>query len=493
MRLVSSASLGLTALFSVACTANVTTCTGDDPCDNGTSGPAQQLVQGGDLQAISPDQSWMAYLQNQSAGGVNAGDLMVAPTGTPGQARRLSQNAYSAAFSTDSHLFFLTDPQASIDANSTATYGRLDFWMPDMTSATQLSNGFASIHVNGPGNTYSLFWDQPGPSLAAPADVKLARASDCGGTGCSVTTLLAAVAGVSTTSISPDGRFAAFTARQGQSGHVYDAYLVDVAGLVITQVVNGGSGNSISFSSDGSLFAAVGPGGALRVFDSATATQVGWSTLPAQASVVQVAFSDPDTLVLRAMATGAKQADAWVTTATTSSQLATGVNGLGVYRSTVSGGRWAVLSHDYASGTGSLEAYDLTVASPAPITVASSSGYGTLSLSPDGLYLRVLENYDPVAGVGDLTVVSLPDGQSQNLASEIASASASFLGGAHDLGYFDGNGKLTVWNDSGSTDLADGVVDWRARGSSATLYFTVGDAGDSIYGYASGIYAQPAP
>jgi hypothetical protein len=503
MRLASAIFLGFIVASATGCHFSSSDCTADDDsCDctaNDTcpgsdgSGTAQELVDGSALlQSVSNDQSWMAYLQTPSQGAVTSGPLFVAPMANPAQAQMLAQNAYSASLSTDSRLFFLDDPQPSIDANSTATYGRLKFWMPGMAAAAPLSTGYAVVRETGPNNAYALFFDPATPSAAGFGDIKLARASDCTAGGCTTTTLVPAVRRIAGATTSSDGRFAAFTVFASNL-HGYDTYLVDILAGTASRVVSGGSAVTINFSTDGALLAAVGPGGALRIFDSASHAPVTWSALPEQTSVVQVAFSDPTTLVVRAKASGATQADAWVTTPTASTQLATGINNLGIYRSAASGGRWAVLSHNYTSGVGDLVAYDLTGASALPITVASASGYSALGMSADGQYLRVLENYDATAGIGDLVVVSLPDGQPQAVASQIAVGAPAFFGGAHELGYLDGNGTFTVWNDTASTDLANGVVDWRARGSTVTLYFTVGDAGDSIFGYPSGIYTQPAP
>jgi hypothetical protein len=144
-----------------------------------------------------------------------------------------------------------------------------------------------------------------------------------------------------------------------------------------------------------------------------------------------------------------------------------------------------------ANGVGDLEAYDLSVAAPTTIPVASAAALNAVAVSLDQTCARVLDAYDPGARTGTLTLVPLLDGSPVALASGVAQTASSFTQ-AHSLMYIDPahQGTLTELTDGFSTTFATGATAYRLR--SGALYFSLGTA-DSLYGYPPGIYSVAFP
>jgi hypothetical protein len=149
--------------------------------------------------------------------------------------------------------------------------------------------------------------------------------------------------------------------------------------------------------------------------------------------------------------------------------------------------RYVFTSMTQTNGAGDVEAFDFAAASPTAIPVATAAGLGSIAISFDQTYARVLESYDATAHSGTLTLAALPGGTASTVRTGVALNSPVFVG-MHAVVYIDNANAdtLTQWNDGTSTTYATGVNTYRVR--SKTLYFNVTTA-DTLYGYAPGIYS----
>jgi hypothetical protein len=154
--------------------------------------------------------------------------------------------------------------------------------------------------------------------------------------------------------------------------------------------------------------------------------------------------------------------------------------------------RFAVLNTSLtAAGVGDMTAYDLTATTPVGVPLASMASTASVALSYDQSYARVLESYDTSSQTGTLTLVSLGSGTKTTIATGVGLSSPSFIN-MHSLMYI-ASSELLVWSDGTMITYASGVDAYRLRNSPLNLYFGVGTAGDNVYGYGPGIYAQPLP
>jgi hypothetical protein len=471
---------------------DMATAGGDDMATFDT-GPAQQVATGGVLQAVSADQTLMAYLTSAApSNGVVAGSLALAQLPPSGQPLPIGDNAWAASFGSSSTvLTYLTGPTPSVDHGSTAVYGALNLWTSGSSAGVRLSTGFAPLRTTTPNNSWALFWDTAAASVAGPGDVKLVRSAECTAGGCTAVTVAPAATGVINIAPSPDGAHAAYVIKNAGATATFDVFLVTVATGAAARVITAGSSPSIAFSTDGALFAAVGPAGALTIVTSATGAAATWAALPTGSKTVQVAFADTATLLVRATPTGATSPTAYKTTATAATALATGIVGMELSRSAAKGvARFVVLNTSVTAGVGDMTAYDLTANAPAGVPLASMASAASLAVSFDQSYARVLESYDNSSQTGTLTLVSLSDGTKTTLATGVSLSSLAFVN-AHSLFYIDSTQTLTSWSDGTMTTYASGADAYRVRYSPTNIYFDVGPGGDDVFGYAPGIYTQP--
>jgi hypothetical protein len=234
------------------------------------------------------------------------------------------------------------------------------------------------------------------------------------------------------------------------------------------------------------LLASIGPAGALQVTTTVTGAAANWGAMPAGSKSFSVGFPDSATLLVRGQAAGATTMTIYKTTATAAaSPLTSGPSTLAMIVTRYS--RYLLTSMAPANGVGDVEAFDFTAASPTAIPVAAAAALGSIAISFDQTYARVLESYDTTAHDGTLTLAALPGGTSSTLKAGVQLNSPSFVG-MHALLYIDNanTSTLTQWSDGNKTTYANGVTIYRVR--SKTLYFNV-DTADTLHGYAPGIYA----
>jgi hypothetical protein len=452
--------------------------------------PAQKILSGGLLQSVSSDQTQLAYLSSTTTvGNVVAGSLLVTALPPSGQSRAIADNAWAAAFGgTPPVLAYLSGPTPSIDG-TTSVFGALNFWTPGMSAAARLSTGFAPLRALAPSNAWALFWDTAAASVNGAGDVKLARAGDCTASTCAPITLAPAVSSVVSVAAAPDGERGAYVIKNAGSPSTFDVFLVTISSGATARVVKGGSSSAIAFSTDGALFAAVGSGGALVVLASATGAPTTWAAPPTGSKTSQVGFADAARLLVRATPVGASSANAYTTTATAATLLASGIAGMELPHSGPKGeARFVVLNSSATSGVGDMTAYDLKASAPVGLPLATMASTSALSVSFDQTYVRLLESFDSGTQTGTLTMVSLIDGSKTTIAGGVSLSSPAFVG-AHTLFYFDSSGTLTSWLDAATVSYAGGVEAFRVR--SSNLYFSVGSSSDDLFGYAAGIYTQP--
>ncbi len=461
-----------------------------DPAAGDDMAPATELVESAELQAVTGDQSLLAYLGGvTSSNGVDVGTLTV--TGLSSTTKvTVSADAWGAGFGGTATLLYLTGPTPSTDANSTSVYGTWALWKPGQSAGIHLSKGLAPVRTTPPTDAWTMYWDVSTPSVTTSGPIELTRIGDCTATECVPVTIAASATHVSTMSASPDGRFGAYVVNLGTSPATYDVFLVTEATGASMRVSASATGTSNSFSPDGNRFAAIGPGGALVVVDTATGQPSPWADLPAGAKTQQVSFANSTTLVVRAIPTGVTAGNAYVTTVAAATLLATGVATMELPRnssSTSGTARYAFMTSTTTSGVGPVVGYDLSAVTPVPIPIATAASTASVAVSSDQTYVRVLDNFDSDEGTGTLVAVSLPDGTPSSIADDVTTGGPSFAG-AHTLFYIDGTGTLGSWLDGAFTSYADSVDQHRVRGSGGTaLYFSL-DQTDDIYGYQPGVY-----
>jgi hypothetical protein len=210
--------------------------------------------------------------------------------------------------------------------------------------------------------------------------------------------------------------------------------------------------------------------------------------MPAGSQSFFVAFADSATLLVRGQAASATTMTVYKTTAAAAAAAVTSgplTLTLMVPRNT----KYLFTSMTPANAIGDVEAFDFTQATPTAIAVATKGAVGSVGLSFDQTYARVLESYDVKAHGGTLTLAALPGGTLSTLQPGVGFNSPSFVG-MHALLYIDNatGDTLTQWNDGSNTTYATGVSQYRLR--SKTLYFSIGKT-DTMFGYAPGIYAAP--
>jgi hypothetical protein len=466
----------------------------DSGSDAPPAGPAQQIVTSGLLQAVSPDQSSVAYVTSPSSvDGVLAGTLTVSLVAAAGNTS-VASDAFSATFAGNANvLMYLTGPTASIDAGQSTVYGGANLWQPGMTAGVRLSKGLAPIRVTALDNSWTLFWDTPTASNQGVGDVELVRAADCGTSTC---TLLRLATGVTVASmvLSPDGTYAAYSVKNAPGS--FGVFLVTIASGTVTTIASAASTGSIGFSPDGALLASVGPASALQVTTTATGATAPWSALPSGTKSLTVGFADPTTLLVRGQVSGGATVTVYKTTAAAASPIASGPSTLTMLivrntAATTGTAHHLFTSMTPANGIGDVEAYDLAVAAPTAIPVASAAALNSIAVSSDQTYARVLDAYDPNARTGTLTLVSLSNGSPSTLPSGVTLAASSFTN-VHSLMYIDpaNHNALTELTDAATTTFATGVTAYRLR--SGTLYFSL-DTPDDLYGYPPGIYSTAFP
>jgi hypothetical protein len=455
------------------------------------TGPAQSLVSGGVLEAVSHDQTMLAYLPSPtSVNGNDTGALVVSPLPVTGQNTAVANNAYHAFFpgtGTINALFYSTGPTASVDAGSTAVYGAINVWKPGTNAGIQLSTGFATISTTAQDNSSVLFWDTATASNQGTGKVMLARVTDCTANACTPQSLATGVT-VYEMAISFDGKYGAYSVKNAGATVSYAVNLVTIATGAVTTIATAGSSGTISFSSDSKLLASIGPAGALQVTTTATGKAATWGAMPAGSQSLYLAFADSTTLLVRGQDAGATMLTIYKTTAAAAASPV--MSGPGTLTLTVPrNSRYLFTSMTPANGIGDVEAYDFTAAAPTAIPVATAGAVSSVALSPDGTYARVLESYDRNAHTGTLTIVALSAGTATTVQAGITLSSPSFVA-MHELMYIDNAnaGTLTTWTDGNSTTYATSVNAYRGR--SSTIYFSI-KATDTMYGYAPGIYATP--
>jgi hypothetical protein len=452
-------------------------------------GPATRLIDGAQLQSVTGDQSLLAYLTGvASSNGVKVGQLTVTSLPLSPMKVIVSDDAWAGTFLGTTTLFYLAVPTLSMDPNSTAVYGTWAMWKPGQSAGIHLSTGPSPVHVTSPSAAWTMYWDVPTPSVNASGPIKLARIADCTATACVPVTIAASVTRVAAMNISPDERFAAYVLSLGTTPLTYDVYLVSAATGAAQRVSASATSSSNSFSSDGSRFAAVGPGSALLVIDTSTGQPAPWAAMAPGAKTQQVAFADSTTLLARALPAGAATGNAYVTTAASVTTLATGIATMEVPRNsglTSATARYAFMTTTLAGGVGPVVGYDLGAVTPKPIPVATAASPASVAVSYDQAYLRVLDNFDVNRQTGTLLVVSLPDGTVNTIAQGVSISTPTFVG-QHMLFYVDGAGTLGSWVDGTFATYSGGVDQYRARGS-GTLYFSV-DVAQAPFGYPPGVY-----
>jgi hypothetical protein len=454
------------------------------------TGPAQSLVSGGLLQAVSHDQTLLAYLPTPTVvNGTSSGALVVAPLPMMGANTSVANNAYRAFFgdAANNALFYSTGPTASVDTGSTAVYGAFNFWKPGLSAGISLSTGLAIIATTAPDNSSALIWDSATASSQGMGKVVLVRVADCTTSACAPQSLATAVT-VSQMAISFDGKYGAYSVKNAGATVSYAVYLVTIATGAVSTIATAGTSGSISFSSDSKLLASIGPAGALQVTTTATGKAATWGAMPAGSQSFEVAFADSTSLLVRGQAAAATTMTVYKTTAAAvASPVTSGPGTLSVIVPRNS--RYVFTSMTPANGVGDVEAFDFTAASPTAISVANAAALSSVGLSFDMTYARVLESYDAKAHTGTLTLVQLPGGTPTTLQAGVENGAPSFAG-MHAVWFIDhaNANTLTQWNDGNTTTYATGVVDYRGR--SSTIYFTVTSA-DTMYGYAPGIYSAP--
>jgi hypothetical protein len=454
---------------------------------SGPTGPAQSLVSGGLLEAVSRDQALLAYVQSPTPfRGVSSGALVVSPLPVTGTNTTVAQNAYHAFFPGigTSNLVYSTGPTASVDKGSNAVYGAINVWRPGMSAGIQVSTGFVPTGTTAQDNATLLYWDTATASNQGTGSVMLARVADCTATACAPQSLATGVI-VSEVAISFDGKYGAYVVKNGGTPVSYAVNLVTIATGAVKTIETAGTSGSISFSSDGKLLASVGPAGALQLTTTATGAAATWGALPAGSKSVNVSFADSATLLVLAQDAAATTMTIYKTGAATASTVASGPSTLTmvVFRNS----KYLFTSMTPANAIGDVEAFDHSVTSPTAISVATAAAVGSIGLSPDQTYARVLESYSAKAGNGTLTLAALPGGTPSTVQAGVQFGSQSFLG-THALLYIDhaNADTLTQWLDGSNTTYATGVNTYRVR--SKTLYFNVAQA-DTMYGYAPGIYS----
>jgi hypothetical protein len=459
-----------------------------------TMGAAQSLIGGGLLEAVSVDQTLLAYLPSATTvNRVSTGSLVVSPLPVTGANTAVANNAYDASFGSTSNstLVYYSGPTAATDAGSIAVYGAVNVWQPSMSAGIQLSTGFVVLDAIAADHSALLFFDSATASNQGTGKVVLARIADCTATACAPQSLASGVT-VYELAMSPDGKYGAYTVKNAGPPVSYGVNLVTIATGAVSTIASAGTSGSISFSPDGSLLASVGPAGALQVTSTAGGAAASWGAMPAGSKSFNVSFADSATLLVRGEAAGATMLSIYKTTATAAATaIASGPNTLTMMvprSSNLPSGsaRYLFTSMTPANGAGDVEAFDLMAATPTAIPVATAAGLGSIAINPDQTYVRVLESYDTTARRGTLTLVALPGGMPTTLATGVAPTSLSFVA-MHALLYIDhnANNTLTEWRDGSSTTYATGVSEYRVRANA--LYFS-NSAADTIYGYAPGIY-----
>jgi hypothetical protein len=221
-------------------------------------GPAQLIVGGGLLQAVSQDETQLAYLPSPaSVNGVLAGTLLVSPLPPLPSTTNMSlaNNAWAAFFSGPNNvLVYLTGPTASIDAGSTAVYGALNLWTPGMSTGIKLSTGFVPIRTGALDNSWLLYWDTAMPSNQGTGNVMLARVADCTPNTCAPLSLAAGVTAINAAA-SPDGNYAAFAVKNAGPPVTFDVYLVNISSGKATRIAAATNSGSLNFSPDSTLLA----------------------------------------------------------------------------------------------------------------------------------------------------------------------------------------------------------------------------------------------
>lgn len=465
-----------------------------DAGSGGPTGPARPIVSSGLLEAVSPDQSSIAYVTAPSSlDGVSAGALAVTPVAAVA-ATAVASDAFSATFAGNPGvLMYLTGPTASIDPGQSTVHGAANLWQPAMTAGVRLSKGFAPTRVTALDNAWTMFWDTPTASNQGVGDVDLVQAAGCGASTCTVQRLSTGVT-VASMALSPDGKHAAYSVKN--PGGSFGVFLVAIASGSVTPIATAAATGSIGFSPDGALLASVGPAFALQVTNASTGATATWSALPAGTKTLTVGFADPATLLVRGQATGATTVTIYRTTVAAATPVVSGPSTLTMFvvrnaATTTGTARYVFTSQTPANGVGDVEAYELAVAAPHAIPVASAAALNSIAVSFDQTYTRVLDAYDASAKTGTLTLVSLSNGSSSPLAPGVALAAASFTS-QHSLMYIDpaNHDALTELTDAVPTTFATGVTAYRLR--AGTLYFSLATA-DSLYGYPPGIYATAFP
>jgi hypothetical protein len=285
--------------------------------------------------------------------------------------------------------------------------------------------------------------------------------------------------------VSFDGKYGAYSVKNTGASS-YSVYLVTIATGAASTIATAATSGSISFSTDGKLLASVGPAGALQVTTTATGAAATWGAMPAGSTSSTVAFADSAILMVLGQAAAATTMTVYETRpAAAALPITTGPSTLAMIVPRNS--RYVFTSLTPANRVGDVEAFDLTAATPTGISIANQGALGSIAISSDLTYARVLESYDTTAHNGTLTLATLPDGTATTVQSGVTLASPGFTG-MHTLIYIDAMNAstLTEWLDGNSTTYATGVSVWLSRAQ--TLYFNVTTL-DTMYNYAPGIYS----
>lgn len=477
----------------------------------GCAGPVEEvrLVDHGTLASVSTHQKYMAFYETMAPlpTGAPSGPLAVMPL-PDGDLKGITEDvAFGATFNSSGlALVYSLDPTPTTDLAATEIYGGLGVWTPSLDRGVRLTNGFAVFHAEPADNAFTLLWDAEKPTVNATGNVVLVRTGECASGACSPKVLATGVT-VTGFEISPDSKHAVYSVRSDVGATTTLAtFLVSIADGTSVEVARTEASLDLApfaFSPDGSLLAsAVTKGGireSLQVISTATGAPVPWAAPPATARCHQFAFVDDKTLIARTVDSDESH-DVYRLTSDHQEHIGSDVKYFVMSERSTGARRYLFAATTRPVGAGGnedAELYDLAAAQPSPVPVAT--GVPVLpTLSDDLRYARFLGSFDPASALGELGVVSLPDGKVTSVAKDIAEVGgAAFAAGGARLLYIDAGatpasgatpraGALRKWQDGVTRTIASNVINFRTRESPDVLYYAVASGSGE-----PGIYAVP--